>query len=68
MFSFIFYDSKEHKLFCARDHFGQKPFYYHKSKNKFLASTNIRPILRKLEKKRLIKSLLFNTLVPRLMD
>ena len=27
-----------------------KTFYYHKSKNKFLASTNIRPILRKLEK------------------
>ncbi len=55
MFSFIFYDSKEQKIFCARDHFGQKPFYYHKSKNKFLASTNIRPILRKLEKKKINK-------------
>lgn len=55
MFSFIFYDRKEKKIFCARDHFGQKPFYYHKSKNKFLASTNIKPILRKIEKKTLNK-------------
>ena len=53
MFSFIFYDSKKKITYCARDHFGQKPFYYHRSNNKFLASTNIGPILKNIEKKTL---------------
>ncbi len=29
MFSFAIYDKLEKKLFCARDRFGEKPFYYH---------------------------------------
>ncbi|CAN5761497.1 asparagine synthase (glutamine-hydrolyzing) [soil metagenome] len=29
MFAFALYDNKEQKLFCARDRFGEKPFYYH---------------------------------------
>jgi len=29
MFAFALYDNKENKLFCARDRFGEKPFYYH---------------------------------------
>lgn len=28
MFAFAIYDSKENKVFCARDRFGEKPFYY----------------------------------------
>lgn len=28
MFAFAIFDKKEQKLFCARDHFGEKPFYY----------------------------------------
>ncbi|MCB9201633.1 MAG: asparagine synthase (glutamine-hydrolyzing) [Flavobacteriales bacterium] len=28
MFSFVIFDKKENKLFCARDRFGVKPFYY----------------------------------------
>ncbi len=51
MFSFIFFDYKKKQFYGARDHFGQKPFYYHKSKNEFLASTNINPILKNVKKK-----------------
>ena len=29
MFSFAIWDEKEEILFCARDRFGEKPFYYH---------------------------------------
>ncbi len=29
MFAFSIWDNKEQKLFCARDRFGEKPFYYH---------------------------------------
>lgn len=28
MFSFALYDAREQTLFCARDRFGEKPFYY----------------------------------------
>ena len=34
MFAFAIYDNKENKLFCARDRFGEKPFYYHYKKDK----------------------------------
>lgn len=29
MFAFAIWDEKEKELFCARDRFGEKPFYYH---------------------------------------
>jgi len=28
MFSFVIYDKKEETIFCARDRFGEKPFFY----------------------------------------
>ena len=41
MFSFILYDKKKESIIGARDHFGQKPFYYCKYKKSILVSTNI---------------------------
>ena len=41
MFSFLFYDVKTKSLVGARDHFGQKPFYYSHYKNKIFISTNV---------------------------
>ncbi|MBK7762527.1 MAG: hypothetical protein IPI46_04045 [Bacteroidetes bacterium] len=28
MFAFVMYDAKENSVFCARDRFGEKPFFY----------------------------------------
>lgn len=28
MFAFVLWDAEKKRLFCARDHFGKKPFYY----------------------------------------
>ncbi len=44
MFSFIFFDKDKKSFIGARDHFGQKPFYYSKDINGFTASTNIKTI------------------------
>ncbi len=36
-FAFAIWDGRERKLFCARDHFGVRPFYYHHTSGCFLA-------------------------------
>ena len=43
MFSFVFFDTAENIIFCARDHFGQKPLYY-TNKSHFSCSTSIKPL------------------------
>lgn len=53
MFAFALYDIKEKTLFCARDHFGIKPFYYYQNKGSFLFVSEIKAFLDhpKFEKK-----------------
>ncbi|MBR2187917.1 MAG: asparagine synthase (glutamine-hydrolyzing) [Eubacterium sp.] len=46
MFAFALWDEAEQKLFCARDPFGTKPFYYYETADgELLYGTMIRPIL-----------------------
>jgi asparagine synthase (glutamine-hydrolysing) len=46
MFSFAIWDNRVHKLFCARDRFGEKPFFYSKSENgEVVFSSEIKAIL-----------------------
>ncbi|WP_192179370.1 lasso peptide isopeptide bond-forming cyclase [Mesorhizobium amorphae] len=44
-FAFAIWDSERQVLFCARDHFGVKPFYYHADDRRFLFASEIGPIL-----------------------
>ena len=46
MFAFALWDAEEEKLFCVRDPFGTKPFYYYETADgELLYGTMIRPIL-----------------------
>lgn len=36
-FTFAIWDPREQRLFCARDHFGMRPFYYHHTVKRFFA-------------------------------
>lgn len=48
MFAFALWDDVEQKLFCLRDQFGTKPFYYYLTEdNNLLYGTYIRDILNK---------------------
>lgn len=44
MFAFAIWDSVSSKLFCARDRFGEKPFYYYLDDQKFVFGSEIKAI------------------------
>ncbi|MBS1921528.1 MAG: asparagine synthase (glutamine-hydrolyzing) [Bacteroidetes bacterium] len=45
MFAFAIWDSNKKELFCARDRFGIKPFYFYHDKDKFVFGSEIKSIL-----------------------
>lgn len=45
MFGFAIHDVPNHKIFCARDRFGIKPFFYYVDKEKFVFGSEIKSIL-----------------------
>jgi asparagine synthase (glutamine-hydrolysing) len=45
-FAFALWDVRRQKLFCARDHFGMRPFYYHHAAGqRFLFASDARAML-----------------------
>ena len=50
MFSGVLLDTIDRKIVCFRDRFGIKPLYYYLSKNRFVVSSEIPPILSYLSK------------------
>jgi len=59
MFAFAIWDEKEKRLFCARDRFGEKPFFYYHDKNRFVFASEIKQfwtadIEKKIDQKRLL--------------
>lgn len=51
MFSFVIYDIKKKLMFGARDRLGQKPLKYYFDKGKLIFSSEIKAILKLLDKK-----------------
>jgi len=51
MWAFVIYDRIEKEIFCARDRFGVKPFYYYYNADQFIFSSEIQPILKVISKK-----------------
>ncbi len=46
MFAFAIWDNNNSRLFCARDRFGIKPFYYYFDDQKFVFGSEIKSILK----------------------
>lgn len=44
-FGFALWDARRQALFCARDHFGLKPFYYHASDRVFAFGSEIKALV-----------------------
>ncbi|SRR5579871_205059 len=63
MFAFTIWDEKEQTLFCARDRFGEKPFYYSFSEEQFLFASEAKALWAVGLEKKINYPLLLNYLV-----
>ena len=45
MWAFALYDKKQSKIFCSRDRFGIKPFYYYLDEEKIIFASEIKQII-----------------------
>lgn len=45
MFAFAIWDERKHRLFCARDRFGIKPFYYTVVGDRFIFASEVKALL-----------------------
>lgn len=46
MFAFVIFDRKQDKLILVRDRFGVKPLYYHLTDERFMAASELKPLIR----------------------
>lgn len=68
-FVFVIFDKKRNSLFCARDHFGVKPFYYYSSANFFAFATEIKALFCLPEIERILnEEMVANYLVGNFQD
>jgi len=60
MFSFAIYDKKRKQILCARDHFGQKPFFYYHNDGNFIFSSELTSLITnpQIKKEICIKSII----------
>jgi len=58
MWAFALYDISANKVFCSRDHFGIKPFYYTQTEKAFVFGSEIRQLLPFLDKNKVNRKVL----------
>ena len=63
MWAFAIYDKKEQKIFCSRDRFGIKPFYYTEKDGKFIFGSEIKQLLEFHSERYVNQSMLMDYLV-----
>jgi asparagine synthase (glutamine-hydrolysing) len=63
MFAFVIWDEKEQILFCARDRFGEKPFYYSFDEEQFCFASERKSLWAGGQEKKINNPLLLNYLV-----
>lgn len=63
IWSFSIYDKKKNILFCSRDRFGVKPFYYYSGDEVFVFGSEIRQLLPFLKERKVNKQILTDFLV-----
>lgn len=62
MFAFALWDEKDKTLFCARDRFGEKPFYYYKDEEQFLFASEMKALWAAGVQKQMKDAMLLNYL------
>jgi asparagine synthase (glutamine-hydrolysing) len=68
MWAFAIHDKTRDIVFCSRDRFGIKPFYFYHDKDKFVFGSEIKQLLGFLKKKTVNKKILMDYLVLSLED
>ncbi|MFH0989459.1 MAG: asparagine synthase (glutamine-hydrolyzing) [bacterium] len=69
MWAFALWDGKRNHLFCARDRFGVKPFYYYRTATIFLFASEIKSLLlHPAISRRANDPIVYDYLVHRLLD
>ena len=68
MWSFALFDKKKNNIFCSRDRFGIKPFYYTEIDNKFIFGSEIKQLLKFHPKNLVNKDILIDFIVTRFED
>ncbi len=63
MWAFAIYDRERNSIFCSRDRFGIKPFYYTQVEDKFIFGSEIKQLLEFYETRYVNKSLLMDYLI-----
>ncbi len=63
MWAFAIYDKEKDIIFCSRDRFGIKPFYYTEVDNKFIFGSEIKQLLEFYEDKYVNKNILMDYLI-----
>ncbi|QFR48895.1 asparagine synthase (glutamine-hydrolyzing) [Sulfurimonas lithotrophica] len=68
MWAFALYDKEKNKIFCSRDRFGIKPFYYTEIDGKFVFGSEIKQLLDFYENKVVNQNILIDYLVTGMIE